>query len=272
MVKMDGKKKPLLVAGLILMLLIPSAISQSAPPVDAYKTDLIADGGSDGMKYDAGDIFVWMEDETLFVKFVTNGDWSLFESHLHIDKSGLLDDGIDDIPTNRKGSPKVGRFEYQTFHNPGVSDILFSEFIGEIEADQLIYISAHAVVNSTIYGMESSWGDGIRFTDKGSWAMYFTFTDLVELTAELDELYFSREVTSFPLWGSANGGIEPYTFSWDLDNDLIFDDAFGDFIIVDGTNFGWISGSYNNVIRLKVEDSTGRVSYDESIVYFETQE
>jgi len=60
--------------------------------------------------------------------------------------------------------------------------------------------------------------------------------------------------------GSASGGASPYTFSWDLDDDGVFDDATGS-----NADWSWpAAGSYT--ISLKVVDDVGQEDTDSATV------
>lgn len=263
---MEGKKISLLVVNIIIVMLlaIPIVIAQPEPPENSYKTDFIAGGGQDGMGYDAGDIFVWIMDGYIYVQIQTNGDWLLNETHVHIDCSNEFDDGIDDIPTNKKGLPKIGKFEYKSELLFEETEQTFSEAIGDIEEYQF-FIAVHGVVLSDVNGTESAWCEGIEFNEDCSWSMYVLFQDFEELTAQLGmDVFISREPTYYPLWGTANGGVAPYNYSWDLDMDGIYDDAYGDSIIINGEDF-WLPDS-QNTIGFRVEDNIGQVAFDTAIV------
>jgi len=56
--------------------------------------------------------------------------------------------------------------------------------------------------------------------------------------------------------GDATGGIPPYNYSWDLDNDLVYDDAYGK-----TTSHSWNSAG-TKTIRLKVTDNIGSFDTD----------
>jgi len=100
--------------------------------------------------------------------------------------------------------------------------------------------------------------------------MYISLPAMDELTAELgEEVFFTREPSYFPLWGIAYGGIPPYNYSWDLDNDSDFTDAYGDFILADGTSL-WIPDTYNS-IGFRVTDSIGQVAFDTAKTYYMDQ-
>ena len=270
MVKMEGKIIALLVVSMLMLLGNQLGIADFMPPINAYKTNLISGGGGNEIGFNAGDVLIWIEDETVHVQFKTEDDWTLLESHLHIDSSGAKGDGLDDFPTTKKGLPKIGLFEYQNLHDSLTTEYLYTETVEGLHDDALFYIAAHAVVTSAVNGIESAWGNGIRFTEKRSWAMYISYPEIEELIAELgEEVFFAREPSYFPLWGIAYGGVPPYNYSWDLDNDSEYTDAFGDFIFVDGTSL-WIPDIYNS-IGFRVTDSIGQVAYDTAKTYFMDQ-
>ena len=82
------------------------------------------------------------------------------------------------------------------------------------------------------------------------------YTSKGDLQADAGGPYFGMINVSVSLIGSAAGGNPPYEFSWDIDNDTIFDDAMG-------SNVSWIwnkTGIYP--ITLRVIDATLNESFD----------
>jgi hypothetical protein len=61
---------------------------------DPFVTDLIG-----GQTMDVGDVHVWNDADYLYVRYMTDGDWSMGLTHLHVASS------VDDIP----GHPCSGR-------------------------------------------------------------------------------------------------------------------------------------------------------------------
>jgi PKD repeat protein len=89
-----------------------------------------------------------------------------------------------------------------------------------------------------------------------------------ELTVDSGGPYTGFEGETIQLSANANGGISPYSFSWDLDNDRIFDDAFGD-----TTSFqNNLSGVYTIAVKVKDELNNENIEITEVTVnIFNTQ-
>ena len=149
------------------------------PPTDAFKTDLLA-----GQTLDVGDVLVWNDGTTLYIKYaITDPDWCLTETHLAVATT------LDSIPQNKNDNPIPGHFPYNHEDLGCITSDLYiiplSEVgAGGIECEELLYIAAHALVQKQIgidesgmliFQTESAWADGIRFTDRGNWATYFTY-------------------------------------------------------------------------------------------------
>jgi len=124
-----------------------------------------------GQNIDAGEIRVWNDSETLYVKYFTDG-WCITETHLHVATS------LEGIPQTRKGNPIPGKFDKKGEHECEM-EITYAIDLKEMEwkCDQKLYIAAHAVVqkkdNESVE--ETAWGKGIEFPGN-NWATYFNYT------------------------------------------------------------------------------------------------
>ena len=164
----------MMAASLIVLLFISGMSSVSACHLDS---DLIA-----GQHIDVGNVEVnhnAYTDHLLYITYSTEGGWVITETHLAVASS------LSDIPTNKKGNPKVGHFPYT---DPAIEEPTQVQYI--IDLDDFpslyhdgyyygtLYVAAHAVVNHPCYGSETAWGDtyGQPFPGANSWAMYFTIT------------------------------------------------------------------------------------------------
>ena len=88
---------------------------------------------------------------------------------------------VDDFPLTKKGSPKVGHFEYSESHELGTTDFTYViPLPDDVNLDGDITIAVHAVVVQTLDGNiieeESAWLDGDRFVQKGNWATHSPYT------------------------------------------------------------------------------------------------
>jgi hypothetical protein len=100
-----------------------------------------------GQYMDVGDVEVWNDGCTLYVRYTTDEPWWMTETHLHVATDP------DDIPQTKNGNPKVGHFEYQMIHDPRVNDFTYEV---PLNGDGIYYIAAHAVVNDQMEVMNAS--------------------------------------------------------------------------------------------------------------------
>jgi hypothetical protein len=130
-----------------------------------------------GQTIDAGDVTIINDGTKLFVTIETQAGWSLTESHLD------FGDLIDGFPTNKKGNPKVGHFDFQESHALGTTEFTYEFLLADLGIDPLaedtIPIAIHTVVVQVeadeITEEESAWKQGDRFVEKGNWAMHSTY-------------------------------------------------------------------------------------------------
>lgn len=122
------------------IILAPSTPATGTP----YVTDLIADGG-DGSGIDVGDVTIWNEGTTLFVRFETTGTWVLTKTHMHI--AGTP----EDIPQTKKGNPIPGKFDNKMSHN-NIQIFTYSIDLTEagFSSGDSIAIATHADVKQPI--------------------------------------------------------------------------------------------------------------------------
>ncbi len=74
--------------------------------------DLMADNGDGLTGFKAGEVQVWNDDDTLYVKYkITDMDWCLTGTHLAVAEF------LADIPQNKSHNPKVGQFEFSESHD-----------------------------------------------------------------------------------------------------------------------------------------------------------
>jgi len=120
-----------------------------------------------GKSTDVGDVTVWRDGDTLYVKYiVTGGRCALLETHLAVANS------VAAIP-QAKGNPIPGQFAYMMVHNPPVTEYTYAVDVTGW-AGETKYIAAHAAV--TCAGKkDTAWGAGKAFPGK-NWATYFTYT------------------------------------------------------------------------------------------------
>ena len=146
-----------------------------------FTANLIADGGSSATAIDVGDVYMWQDEDYLYVNYVTTGGWEMTETHLHVVDA----DGVDVIPQTKKGNPKIGKFEYSADHAPAVTEYMYT-IDWTWSSGATLYIAAHAVVQMEVeslieceeptYRIETAWGEGTGFAGN-SWAMYMVYID-----------------------------------------------------------------------------------------------
>lgn len=133
--------KPKNVAPLLILLFIVGTLSITISPkaqahtaADPFVTDLIA-----AQTIDVGEVLVWNDGDTLFVRYETDGDWVLADTHVAVATT------LGGIPQTKNGNPIPGQFEFSTNHSPSVNGFTY-----EIDLDwadgTLLYIAAHAGV------------------------------------------------------------------------------------------------------------------------------
>ena len=146
-----------------------SATGLCFPPAEVCPddvTDLIA-----GQHIDAGFVTITDDGTNLTITIQTENGWELTESHVHVG------DELTDFPLTKKGSPKVGHFEFSESHDPGTTEFTYTiPLPDDVDKDGII-IAVHAVVvqveGEVIVAEETAWKFGVdRFVEKGNWATY----------------------------------------------------------------------------------------------------
>jgi len=125
----------IVIALLMMVAMVPLAVSAHTAE-EPYTTDLLA-----GQYTDVGDVLVWNDDATLYVKYdVTDADWCITETHLQVSTS------LDAIP-QKKGNPIPGHFEINESHDPCISE---KEYVYDISwaVGTELFVAAHAVVGT----------------------------------------------------------------------------------------------------------------------------
>jgi len=110
-----------------------------------YSVDLFA-----GKTIDVGDVEVWKDGTSLYVKYVLDPDWCLTEYHLHVANES------NDIPQTKKGNPIPGHFDYKAENDACIVDPVRIDIPLTEVNDNSVVIAAHAVV----YRFETEWQIG----------------------------------------------------------------------------------------------------------------
>ena len=180
-----------------------------------------------GQTTNAGTVTVGNDANNLYVTFTTTGGWELQKTHLHIG------DTLTPVPVNKGGNPVIGNFKYQTPHSPRVTAYTYTIAKRDLSLDtnQSVVIAAHAEVvkvdaSGNVIASETGWASGTRFTDRGSWATYFSY---IWQDCVADKLVETKTETAFAYNGTEEGAC---FLDLDLDNN-----GTGDF-----NRWGWTVG------------------------------
>lgn len=134
--------------------------------VCSYEYDLQTATLYAGQNIPVGDVLVWGDGETLYVKYViTEPGWVITKENL------AVADSLDGIP-QAKGNPVPGRFEFCSVYDPPVTETpdLYEIDLTRWDEGVPLYIAAHADVMKAIDGCwESVWmiGDVEAYTCGG---------------------------------------------------------------------------------------------------------
>lgn len=116
----------------------------------------------------------------LQVVYATHDGWELVETHL------AYGNEMADIPTNKKGNPKIGLFPLASGDITGATTQGFEIPLCELGLDgadevcepTIAYLAAHASVRKDngdgSFQTETGWGEGDGLNDQGSWAQMFS--------------------------------------------------------------------------------------------------
>jgi hypothetical protein len=128
-----------------LMLALFPAMTSAHTEEEPFITDLIAGGGNEASAMNVGDILVWNNADTLYIKYViTDAEWCITETHLQVAAS------LDDIP-QKNGNPIPGKFEENDEHDC-VTEVPYTYDLTERgwNTDDDLFIAAHAVIQSFV--------------------------------------------------------------------------------------------------------------------------
>ncbi len=93
-----------------------------------------------GQDIEVGYVKITNDAENVYVSFViTEDDWAIYETNVAVEQA------VGTIPTNKKGNPVVGHFEYSSEHS-GIEQYTVTAPLSELQGD--IVVAAHAVVEN----------------------------------------------------------------------------------------------------------------------------
>ncbi len=108
------------------------------------------------------------EDGYFHITYTLTGGWTMNESHVY---AGTY----EDMPLNKPGAPKIGKFPYKKTHNPEVTTYTYIISSDGFPENDLLALAAHCCVNNTNGGNETAWAEGNECFDKG-WGMWNYFS------------------------------------------------------------------------------------------------
>ncbi|MFH1679585.1 MAG: hypothetical protein ABIH26_02960 [Candidatus Eisenbacteria bacterium] len=163
-----------------------------------------------GQHHQAGSVTVSVVDGSLSVDIQTTGGWVLTETHLAVATA------LDSIPQTGSGNPKVGKFLFQTEHDPAVTSYTYcTDPLAYLYEAGNVFIAVHAKVElldeaGNAVQEETAWADGLPFPGN-NWATYFTYY--------VEECFGGEECALAVL--NPNGGEElcidfPSLITWDF--------------------------------------------------------
>lgn len=190
--------------------------------------------------------FVWNSEYTWEVDkiHILNVSEPIVTVKIKLMEHDLIFDDIADISSN--ATRKIAQFKYDLKNN-----ILIEDESDRIEKDGNWYVT-----NGEF--------DGSTSVDEDDAKLWFNISDNYDpLRIELKDRYFGRKNEEISITGSAFNGLPPYNYSWDMDNDGIYDDRYGKTV-----SWSWgTPGTY--IVRLKVVDDFNQSEVKETTVYID---
>ena len=151
---MTGKMKwkCLMTASLLSYNVLPS-FSWAYDASNPWRTDLIADGGSDATKVDIGDVLVWNDSEDIYVRYLIinpadpRENWCISKTHLAAATT------LAGLPKNSSGNPVIGKFPYKTTHEPCVTDFTYTIPLNSWVPGTELFLASHADARTQYVGL-----------------------------------------------------------------------------------------------------------------------
>lgn len=139
-----------------------------------------------GRSNNVGTVFVDNDADYIYVGATLNQQavddgWVIVELHIDVKET------LEKLKVNKAGAPIIGKFTFKSSFEIEEGIIEYGEMfpIPEALEDNHFFIAVHAVIaryeeESENFVYESAWGDGTRFVEKGTWAMYLEYDLVVE--------------------------------------------------------------------------------------------
>lgn len=168
----------------MFLLLVAVAIIAACTKVEKSENDPNDNGWSNlkngeitytlwaGQHIDVGTVTYKIDNDNFYVIYdCTSSGWLMSETHMF---AGYK----NEMPLNKPGKPKIGKFPFNATHSPMVSTYTYTVAKSDLPdaTNDAIFVASHAVVHNPNGGNETAWGEGMKFTDKG-WSMYQEFYD-----------------------------------------------------------------------------------------------
>jgi hypothetical protein len=181
-----------------------------------------------GQHHNIGSINISNDEENLYVNYTTTGDWYMIETHLLVGSVA----GIK--------NPAPGQFPYSDDHDPAVQSFTYTIPLADL--GETFDVAAHAAVvrvneDGEVLQGETAWGEGPRFTPRGNWAMYTSYT-----VQECDDN--GDPEPCVPEEGTAWGDGDRYTSQGNWATYTVYNDGFGG----EEKTVNLITGADNQVI------------------------
>ena len=161
-----------------------------------------------GRNTDIGTMSVWNDENNLYVKYRTSGDWRLVATHLAVEKN------ISAIPQNKPGNPKIGQFPFKSVHNPPAGEFVHALLLESkgIQEGDIIYIASQADVqriqNGEVKQEEGAWCEGTSFPGRSP-AMFFTHAIVLQSGWSDDFEEYAVGVFPSPNWLGSGNAVPP---------------------------------------------------------------
>ncbi|MEN8374571.1 MAG: hypothetical protein ABFS34_03915 [Gemmatimonadota bacterium] len=120
-----------------------------------------------------GTVEVSNDEANLYVVYRTSAAWPILNTAV------FVGDSPADIPVNKKGNPRVGKFPFKSAHGPGTMEVVWEIPLTEVSGFDAV-IAAFAQVGESA---EGAWGAGTAIVENGNWSTFFTHT-VAECAAE----------------------------------------------------------------------------------------
>ena len=181
-----------------------------------------------GQTINAGSVCMTVSGQDLVATYNTTNGWQLNEVHLWVG------DSLSTMPQTKNGNPQIGLFPYTAQNLNGATSYTFNIPLSSLGSgdlcDHTFLAAAHASVQkpngSGGFESQTGWGAGSQLNQRGSWAMYYSYTVLcttppppttTSLTCETGYALGSTTFVNLGLtrdrWGWQSGPLAPGSYT-----------------------------------------------------------